>query len=138
MILLVTGDREWKDESFIRTVFLDYNRASTEITLIDGDCRGADKMAGRVARSLKWARVTVPARWRIHGLAAGPIRNRVMLDLKPEIVLAFHDNLPASTGTRDCVCEATDRSIPVHHYSHGPSLDSIIGADGILRHFLAF
>jgi hypothetical protein len=46
--------------------------------------------------------IAMPADWANHGKAAGPIRNRKMLDLKPDLVLAFHADLTNSKGTKDC------------------------------------
>lgn len=139
MILLCCGDRDWRDGSFIREVLLQYLRLYPQDLppnwlVIEGECRGADKLAAQAATTLRMQVGPYPARWGEYGLAAGAIRNRVMLDQSPDLVLAFHDNLPASVGTKDCVLEATARAIPVHHYRHGlPGLD---GVDGVA--FLPF
>ena len=53
-----------------------------------------------------------PAEWKKHGKAAGPIRNRKMLqDGKPDLVLAF----PGGRGTANMVELATDAGIRVMH-----------------------
>lgn len=133
MIILCCGDRYWKDQSFIRTVLITYMSHNPDHDLvIEGDCRGADRMAGAAARSLRMQISVYPAKWRVNGVYnpnAGPERNRVMLDQKPNLVIAFHDNLNASVGTKDCVIEATYRSIPVHHYRHGG--DGLTEIDGV-------
>jgi hypothetical protein len=36
-----------------------------------------------------------------------------MLDTEPDFVLAFHDEIEKSKGTRNCVKEAEKREIPV-------------------------
>jgi hypothetical protein len=42
------------------------------------------------------------ANWEKHGLAAGPIRNRQMLtEGKPDLVIAFHENIEKSKGTKN-------------------------------------
>ncbi len=81
--------------------------------LIHGDCRGADKLAASVALEFGFDVHPYPADWDKHGDAAGPIRNRQMLDLKPDLVIAFHANYSKSKGTKDCVTEARKRKIPV-------------------------
>jgi hypothetical protein len=36
-----------------------------------------------------------------------------MLDMSPDLVLAFHNNIKESKGTKDCVSEAARRGILV-------------------------
>ena len=58
--------------------------------------------------------VGVPANWVKYGRAAGPIRNRRMLELvPPDLVVAFHDDLESSRGTKDMVIAARQAEIPV-------------------------
>ena len=47
-----------------------------------------------------------------------------MLDQKPDLVLAFHDDLGKSRGTADTVGEAKRRGIPVEHVFH--SSDTVL------------
>ena len=119
MKILITGSRYWntnEDWWKINNVLHDATVA-TDI-LIAGGAPGVDTLAAQ------WARTALPnrrclilrAQWDIHGKAAGPIRNREMLDLQPDIVIAFHDNLAQSKGTKDCVEEAVRRGIPVAVY----------------------
>jgi hypothetical protein len=37
----------------------------------------------------------------------------MMLDLKPDLVIAFHEDLNVSKGTMDCILEANRRGIKV-------------------------
>ena len=84
--------------------------------LIQGGARGADSIARQAAQQLNIYCKTYHADWKTYGRAGGPIRNRMMLDTKPDLVVAFHDNLDASRGTKDCVTEAKRRGIPVVIY----------------------
>lgn len=78
--------------------------------LIQGGARGADRSAAECARGLGIKVVTVPADWRTHGKAAGPIRNQRMIDdFKPDLVLAF----PGGRGTADMVSRARAAGIEV-------------------------
>jgi hypothetical protein len=52
---------------------------------------------------------TEKAKWHVHGRAAGPIRNGVMIDMRPDIVIAF----PGGDGTADMVAQATEAGIRV-------------------------
>jgi hypothetical protein len=114
MKVLVCGSREWDDESLVLQRLSEIPHGST---VIHGDCRGADKIAGRAAKMFNLEVIAVPADWSL-GKSAGPIRNRKMLDMKPDLVIAFHDSIASSLGTRDCVMEAKERGIPVQIIRH--------------------
>ena len=116
MKILICGDRNWTDKHKIYNVLdcdkFDLIRSSTII--IHGACRGADRLAGDCAKELFFKDVIpFPANWAKFGTKAGPIRNREMLDEKPDLVIAFHSNLIKSKGTLDTVMEANRRGIEV-------------------------
>ena len=116
MIILATGDRNWADVDYVRTVL--ESLPSGDHTLIHGDARGLDRIAGRVARDLGWKVYAFPAGWNAWGRAAGPIRNQEMLEVgKPDLVLAFHRDLERSKGTRDMVQRARRAGIEVRHFT---------------------
>lgn len=119
MRILVCGDRNWTNQALIdQTLSKLHNHAvvySGRIEcVIEGEARGADRM-GRIAAELLGVPVLkFPALWDVYGRAAGPIRNQQMLDEgKPTLVLAFHNNLDSSKGTKDMVRRAKQRGIPV-------------------------
>ena len=115
MKIVVCGDREWRDLDKIQTRLAAIpweDLPPSDVTIIHGDCRGADRIAGHVARRLGMVVVPVPAKWTELGLAAGPIRNQVMIDMVPDLVLAFHSNLSKSTGTIDTINRAKLARIP--------------------------
>jgi hypothetical protein len=47
--------------------------------LLHGGARGADAAIARAAHQLGWSSLVMPAQWQRHGRAAGPIRNRELL-----------------------------------------------------------
>jgi hypothetical protein len=117
--VLITGNRDWTDDFPIDAIIggLLAMVGPGELIVMHGKARGADS----IADEWKWSGVEVepyPADWDLHGRSAGPIRNRQMLDRRPDLVVAFHDDLDASKGTRDCVEEAGRRGIPVWHLRH--------------------
>ena len=57
--------------------------------LLHGGARGADRAIGRAARQLGWPVEVLPADWRRHGRAAGPICNRELLELAISRALAL-------------------------------------------------
>ena len=48
--------------------------------VLHGGARGADAAIGRAAHQLGWSSLVMPAQWQRHGRAAGPIRNRELLE----------------------------------------------------------
>lgn len=108
MRVLVCGSRHF-DDNFILKAELEKLDVTT---IIHGDCRGADRMAGAYARTWGIEEVKYPADWEREGKAAGPIRNSKMLrDGKPDLVLAFL--APNSRGTANMIEQATKANIPV-------------------------
>jgi predicted Rossmann-fold nucleotide-binding protein len=111
--ILACGSREWRDRSAVHLVLMcEPHRRGWDgqpITVITGGARGADSFAATSAMELGYESIVVPAEWDIHGKAAGPIRNRKMLDMAPDLVVAFGQG----RGTDDCVREAERRQVPV-------------------------
>jgi hypothetical protein len=120
-IVVITGSRDWTDYARIHSAL----RSAGECTVVHGGCRGADLLADRAARSLGYCVIGKGADWNAHGRAAGPIRNREMLDMNPDMVIYFHDDLAASKGTRDCVAQARRRGLGI--YTTSPSGELIPG-----------
>jgi YspA, cpYpsA-related SLOG family len=119
MKVIVCGDRRWTDRDFIHDVIAEeITKHVTSLVIVEGDARGADTIAGQVARALHLDLVIVPADWNTHGKAAGPIRNKQMLDyiLPDGMIIAFHNNLHESKGTKNMVMYGLNAEIPVWHY----------------------
>lgn len=110
MRVLVCGSRYWNNWLMLKERL---DRLPETAYIIEGGAKGADLMAREYAIGRGLAYREIRADWAIHGKAAGPIRNRLMLDLNPELVIAFHENISESKGTLDTVTEAKRRGIPV-------------------------
>jgi hypothetical protein len=139
---LCCGDRGWSDPQLVHDFFdsgiawaLPMTRRPEEpgicsdlpqrwvITIIHGGCRGADQIAAYVARQRPaWYAVEeFVADWKGRGKAAGPLRNQRMLsEGKPDLVVAFHDYLAGSKGTKDMTQRALTAGLPVVVVSHAP------------------
>jgi hypothetical protein len=119
MKVLCCGDREWKNWSLIRKTL---SGLGPNTCIIEGEARGADKMCRWVAEQLGYEVRKYPADWALHGKAAGPIRNRQMFDTeKPDLVIAFHNDLENSKGTKDMVEYARSKGCPVNFVSEEDS-----------------
>lgn len=109
MKVLVCGDRNWTNKDQMRIVL----KTIRDLELIiEGGARGADKLAGEIALELGIPVRELPADWDKYGRAAGPIRNKQMLNERPDLVLAFHDNIAESRGTRNMLELAKGAGVP--------------------------
>lgn len=127
-VVIVTGDRYAASDDWDGIISLEIDRYVKENgVVLHGNARGIDTMVRHFCESLR-EDVYVqpyPADWNRHGRAAGPIRNEAMLDhlltaqqRKREIgVLAFHDDLDGSKGTKHMVGIARKAGIPVHIFT---------------------
>ncbi len=107
--VLVRGGRDYADRERVFQV-LDQLQSERPIkAIIHGAASGADRLAGEWARGRLKAEIARPANWRLHGKAAGPIRNSEMLLLKPDMVVAF----PGGRGTQDMINQAKRAGIEV-------------------------
>lgn len=91
MRVLICGSRDWTDQLTIRMTIAGLETFLTALTIVHGACRGADTIADGIARS--WG-VTVephPADWKGKGKSAGFQRNKEMVDLGADLVIAFKD-----------------------------------------------
>lgn len=119
-VVLVTGDRNWSlanpaQSGVIRKALFGLRKGKPII--VHGAARGVDSIADYHAQTMGLEVRPHPANWELHHRAAGPIRNREMLDEEaPNLVLAFHDDLVHSKGTKNMVDQARRREIPIIHY----------------------
>jgi hypothetical protein len=113
MKVLVCGDRDWQDETRMWCALMVLEEFDRCPEIITGGCRGADEMAMEIAYENFWTMQEHLADWAKWGKAAGPIRNQQMLDVgKPDLVLAFHDDIERSKGTKDMLWRAIGAGVP--------------------------
>lgn len=101
MRVLVCGGRDYDDYDYLKTVLSAFQVVEAPFScIIHGSARGADTMGGIYAERHNIPVEEYPADWKKHGTAAGPIRNREMLEKgKPDLVIAF----PGGSGTANMV-----------------------------------
>jgi len=115
--VLVCGDRKYQHYMIINVMLDGFLLNYPNMVLIEGYANGADMIAHEwgVANLDEKNHLTFPADWSRYGKAAGPIRNQQMLvEGKPEIVLAFHNNINLSKGTKHMIDLATEKGVFVH------------------------
>ena len=114
LVIVAGGGRDltWPSE-LIATHLLSASRGRLVQSLFHGGARGADQAIASAADQLGWPQMACPAAWQQHGRAAGPIRNRQMLERSLDLasalplgagllVIAF----PGSRGTASLVEQA--------------------------------
>ena len=107
--ILVCGGRDFDDFEVVYVALAPFIRSGVT-TIIHGGARGADDLAGQFAALWSLAVEVYPADWDTHGRAAGPIRNKQMLEEgKPDLVIAF----PGGKGTANMIGQAKEAGIPV-------------------------
>lgn len=110
MRVLICGDRHWKDEDIVEEYI---KSLPSDTVVIQGMCRGADIIARSKAHQRGLEVKDFPTKWDLYGRAAGPIRNRQMIEEgKPDLVVAFHNDLSKSKGTANMLKQARERGIP--------------------------
>lgn len=108
--VLVCGGRNFNDALTLGSWLGGIHKQRGITLLIEGGARGADFMAREFA---KWSGIpvkTFDADWDGEGRAAGPIRNKRMLDEgKPDLVVAFEGGI----GTANMVRQAREAGVEV-------------------------
>lgn len=104
MRLLVSGTRH--QPLYLKDLVRDeldlyFDKHGNDLFLILGDARGVDTYAREWAEMRKVDHVVLYAIWEKHYKAAGPIRNRKMIDQGPDEAIVFL--APDSKGTANMV-----------------------------------
>jgi hypothetical protein len=110
MRVLVCGGRDFSDVTLLRSALDAHHEKSPITLLIHGAAPGADTLAGEWAEAKGIPVSPFPANWKVLGRAAGPIRNKQMLDDgRPNLVIA----MPGGRGTANMVNQAKAAGLPV-------------------------
>jgi hypothetical protein len=115
MKVLICGSRTWTDETIIANRI---NELPEGTIIIEGGAKGADTLAKDYAiqRGLFVAEVCCTnTHWNLFGRRAGMKRNEIMLELEPDLVIAFQEN--NSRGTQGTINQAKKRNIKVEIHS---------------------
>jgi len=116
--VLLTGSRTWVKVGTIYEVLDDLKalHGADNLTIVHGKCnRGADAIAETWCRTNGVADEPHPADWK-RGRHAGLLRNKEMVDSKPESCVAFIRN--RSSGATGCADLAQKNGIPTIIYRH--------------------
>ena len=104
--IIVAGGRGFIDYALLSAILKDVLKRfeGKDVVIVSGGCRGADSLGERYAGEHGLQVVRFPAEWAVYGKAAGPIRNRKMVEYASEasgILVAFWDG--ESRGTANII-----------------------------------
>ena len=114
LVIVAAGGRDltWPPE-LIASHLLRASGARLVQALLHGAARGADQAIAAAAEQLGWPQIACPAHWQQHGRAAGPIRNRQMLQRSMAVAAALPIGaalqviaFPGGRGTASLVAQA--------------------------------
>lgn len=140
MRVLICGDRDWKDVEFIRYwierlkenheevhhALQDYPGGFDPLVILEGEARGADRIAREQAELLGIQVDRYPAFWNKYGKSAGPIRNQQMIEEgMPDVIMAFHDDIENSKGTKDMLKRAKRAGLRYRLFTHANPADAV-------------
>lgn len=113
MRLVVCGGRDITDTDYVYGYLDAFDRAKQIDVIIEGDCRGVDRMAGYWARKHKRDDLKYPPNLAKYGSpAAYHIRNQQMIDEgKPDAAMVFN----GGKGTRSMVGRLIEAGIEIHY-----------------------
>lgn len=138
MKILITASRDWLDRTRVWALLDEYaveaGVRNEPLEVIHGDCpTGGDRHARLWCQeritALALADIEVrerrfPAKWDLYGRRAGFLRNQIMVDLMPDVCLAFvkpcrrcpRRDVHGSHGATDTIVRCIEAGIPVREF----------------------
>ncbi len=107
--ILVCGGRDYSDYALVKKTLDSIQKESGIELILQGGAKGADALARQWAKETGTHCCTFHANWDFHGNMAGPVRNRAMLLIGPDMVVAF----PGGRGTQHMMNAATKEAMVV-------------------------
>ena len=107
--LVVAGSRDFDDYALLSAELDKLLVGKTNITIVSGTARGADRLGERYAAEHNLRIERFPAEWEKYHKGAGPIRNMKMVQ-SADAVIVFWDN--ESSGTKNIIECARKQDVP--------------------------
>ena len=122
--IIICGGRHFNDYPLLKSIvdkqLIEHTILPSETEIVSGHCEGADMLGEQYAKEHGCALHIFPAEWTKYGKAAGPIRNKEMVDYiasaDKSLVIAFVSN--NTRGTKNTVAQAKKLNIPVVEISY--------------------
>lgn len=107
--LVVAGSRDFDDYALLSSELDKLLAGKTNITIVSGTARGADRLGEKYAAEHHLRIERFPAEWEKYHKGAGPIRNAQMVQ-SADAIIVFWDN--ESSGTKSIIECARKEDIP--------------------------
>lgn len=110
--VIVAGCRDFADYELLKEKcdFYLQNKKPENIVIVSGHASGADALGEKYAQERGFQLETYPANWKVHGRAAGPIRNAKMASVAHALI-SFWDG--KSRGTKNMIDTAKNHNLKV-------------------------
>lgn len=110
-VVIVCGGRDYTNRSAVYAALDMLHHISPITLLIEGGAAGADLCGKQWAQDRGVLFHTEDADWDLHGKAAGPIRNKAMLDIQRQAVSESYETryvvaFPGGKGTANMIQQA--------------------------------
>lgn len=108
--VIIAGGREFNDYKLMckKVDRILSNKNTSEIQIISGNARGADKLGEKYAKDNNISLMCFPANWERYGKRAGYIRNEQMAN-EADALIAFWDG--KSKGTKHMIDIARSKGL---------------------------
>lgn len=119
--IIVAGGVHFNDYKALANTLDEYFKcvSKDEIEIISGHARGADSLGERYAQEHDIKCTVFPADWKKYGRAAGPIRNKKMLEYAMEQqagLVAFWNGESKGTKNMISIAEKAGIEVKIVHY----------------------
>lgn len=110
--VIIVGCRDFTDYELLKEKcdFYLQNQQPEDIVIVSGHASGADALGEKYAQERGFQLETYPADWKVHGRAAGPIRNAKMASVAHALI-SFWDG--KSRGTKNMIDTAKKHNLQV-------------------------
>lgn len=126
--IVVCGGRDFNDRELCFQALDKIIPMYPDPEIVSGHATGADSLGEEYAREHALPVSIFPASWQVYGRAAGPIRNKQMLEYARQdnpLIVAFWDG--ASRGTGNMIRQAKEAGVPVKIIRIGKETNSEYG-----------
>ena len=83
------------------------------VTVVHGNCRGVDTIAEKWCRAYGISTIKMTPQWKLYSRWAANKRNDQMVNMQPDILIAFHPIGKCTPGTLDAINKAKKKAIKV-------------------------
>lgn len=117
MKIVIGGCRNYNNYNVFKA-FIDEILKNKEypITILSGHCLGVDTMAEQYANQNGFELEIFPAEWKEYGRAAGPLRNKKMVE-QCDMVIAFWDSKSKGTQSLISYAKANNKTVIIKYIS---------------------